>query len=197
MLLATHNQAKFKELKLGIKPLEEKGVKIISLNDLAIKDEPDEIGKDFSENARLKAYYYSRLTKLPTIADDGGLLIDIFNGEPGVKSKRWLGYEASDQELIKYTLKRLADIPKDKRTAYLQTSLCYYDSLSETCLEEQEKIKGYIAFKPSGRPTEGYPYRALFIVEKYNKYYDELTDKEHNQINHRIKALKRLIKKMC
>jgi inosine/xanthosine triphosphate pyrophosphatase family protein len=60
---------------------------------------------------------------------------------------------------------------------------------------EQEKIKGHIAKKSSGRPTQGYPFRALFIVEKYNKYYDEITDQQHLEINHRLIALKRLLNK--
>ena len=42
----------------------------------------------------------------------------------------------------------------------------------------------------------GYPFRAVFIVDKYNKYYDELTEKEHQLINHRLKALKRLTKRI-
>ncbi len=61
---------------------------------------------------------------------------------------------------------------------------------------EQEKIKGHIAEKSSGRPTHGYPYRTLFIVEKYNKYYDQLTEEEHHEVNHRLIALKRLTKKI-
>ena len=61
---------------------------------------------------------------------------------------------------------------------------------------EQEKIKGFIAAKPSPRRIDGFPYRALFIVSKFNKYYDDLTEKEHNEINHRLKALKRLVKRI-
>jgi len=57
---------------------------------------------------------------------------------------------------------------------------------------EQEKIKGHIAEKPTGRPTNGYPFRALFIVDEFNKYYDELTEAEHDKINHRYRALKKL-----
>ena len=61
---------------------------------------------------------------------------------------------------------------------------------------EQKKIKGCIAEKPSPRRIDGFPYRALFIVSKFNKYYDDLTEKEHTEINHRLKALKRLVKRI-
>lgn len=215
LLLATHNQAKLEELKLGVKELVKKGVKALTLNDLKITQNTQESGKTFCENAQIKAKFYGDLTGLPTIADDGGLIIPHLNNEPGVKSRRWLGYEATDEELIAYTFQRLQGVQKNKRKAFLQTCLCFYfPSIviptkagiyidSRFCgndngiiICQQEKIKGYIAEKPSGRPTFGYPFRALFIVDKFNKYYDELTEEEHLKINHRLKALKRLIKKI-
>lgn len=195
-LLATHNQAKLEELKMGVKPLAKKGVKIVTLNELNIKQNPKETGKNFEENAKLKAKFYGDLTGYPTIADDGGLIIPILNNEPGVKSRRWLGYETGDRELINYTLQRLKGLPKEKRTAYLQVCLCFYHPSTKIYLCKQGKIKGYIAQEPSGKATDGYPFRALFIVDKYNKYYDKLTEEEHLQINHRLKALRRLINKL-
>jgi XTP/dITP diphosphohydrolase len=222
LLLATHNQAKLEELKMGVKPLIKEGVKIVTLNDLNIKQNPKETGKTFRENAKLKAKFYGDLTGYPTIADDGGLIIPFLNNEPGVKSRRWLGYEASDEELITNTLKQLAGQPREKRTAYLQVCLCFYNPFfvipakagiyidsrfrgndigrrrkdSGIIFCQQEKIKGYIAEKPSGKATNGYPFRALFIVEKYNKYYDELTKEEHQKINHRFKSSRCLVNKI-
>lgn len=196
ILLATTNKAKLQELKLGIKELKKIGFKILTLNDVRVEKEPEETGKTFCENARIKARFYGKLTNLPTIADDGGLLIPYLNNEPGVKSRRWLGYEASDEELINHTLKSLHGINEDCRLAYLQTCLCYFEPNSNCYFCETEKIKGWIAQKTSGKPTDGYPFRALFIVQQFNKYYDELTEAEHNKINHRRKALKRLIKKI-
>ena len=195
ILIATHNKAKLEELTLGIINFI-KEVKILNLNDLKIVEDPQETGKTFEENAKMKVVYYGNKTGYPTIADDGGLHIEALNGEPGVKSKRWLGREASDQELILYALEKLNGIPKEKRTAFLKTTLCFYDPSTKSLLYETEKIKGYIALKASGNPTKGYPFRALFIVEKFSKYYDELTDKEHLEINHRLKALKRLVRKI-
>lgn len=196
ILIATHNKAKLGEIMLGIKPLQQKGWTIYSLNDLHIQQDPEETGKTFEENAELKAKYYAKISMIPTIADDGGLMINYLHGEPGVKSKRWMGYETTDENLIQFTLQKLSNIPNDKRTAYLKTCLCYYNPLTKTVLKESEQIKGHIAVKQSGKPTHGYPFRALFVVNQFNKYYDELTDQEHQQINHRIKALTRLIHKI-
>jgi len=196
LLLATTNKAKLGELTVGAKNLTDFGFKIVNLKDLKISQEPEETGATFEDNSKLKAQFYGNLTNLPTIADDGGLLIPYLNNEPGVKSSRWLGREATDQELIDYALLRLKDAKEFDRTAYLQTCLCFYNPKNQQLICETEKIKGRIADKSSKRPTHGYPYRALFIVERYKKYYDELTETEHQQINHRIKALNRLISKI-
>jgi XTP/dITP diphosphohydrolase len=196
ILIATTNKAKLKEIKNGLKPLLKQKIKLLTLTDVGVEEKPEESGKTFCENAKIKAKFYAQKTNLPTLADDGGLLIPFLNNEPGVKSRRWLGYEASDDELINYTLERLKNVPKEKRTAYLQVCLCFFDPKTKKIFFEEEKIEGFIAKKPSGKATFGYPFRALFMVKKFNKYYDELTKKEHQQINHRLIALTRLTKKI-
>lgn len=196
LLIATHNNAKLGELLMGVETLKNKGVEILSLNDLHVAEDPEETGMTFEENSVLKARFYGDLTGLPTIADDGGLRIDILGGEPGVKSKRWMGRDATDKELMAYALERLKDVPDEKRTAALQTTLTLYVPETGRTWSESEFIRGHIARKASGNPTDGYPYRALFIVREFGKYYDELTPGEHHRINHRLKALARLVKKI-
>lgn len=196
LLLATHNKAKLEELTLGVRELKEKGIRIVSLDNLAITQNPEETGKTFKENALIKARFYADLTSLPTIADDGGLMIPFLNNAPGVQSRRWLGRDASDEELINHALLHLRGVRKNDRIAYLSTCLCFFHPETKTILFEQNQIKGYIAEKPSGRATNGYPFRALFIVETHDKYYDELTEEENHVINHRLIALKKLIRKI-
>lgn len=181
---------------MGAKNLENKGIKVFTLNDVGVENDPIETGITFEENAILKAKFYAEKTGLPTIADDGGLIIPYLNNEPGVKSKRWLGREATDQELINFALQQLSGQKNENRIAFLQTCLCYYNPQTKQTLTQLEKINGYIAEKASHRPTDGYPYRAIFIVKKFNKYYDELTEEEHQQVNHRLIALKRLVTKI-
>lgn len=195
VLIATTNPAKLKEIRQGLTSLEKKGIKILTIKDLKIKEKPDESGKTFKENAKIKAKFYGNLTRLTTIADDGGLIIPYLNNEPGVKSRRWLGYDASDEELINHTLNKLKKLPKEKRVAYLETCLCFYFPQKNVFLFQQEKIKGYIAEKPSKKRIQGYPFRALFIVKRFNKYYDDLTEKEHQKVNHRLKAIKKILLK--
>lgn len=196
LLIATHNKAKLGELKFGLQDLKQLGVKTVSLDDLEVSEEPHETGKTFQENAEIKARFYGDLTKFPTISDDGGLVIPYLNNEPGVKSRRWLGREATDEDLINYTLLHLKGATKTDRIAYLKTCVAFYHPQINKAFFAEEKIMGHIAVKPSPRRIEGYPYRALFIVNLFNKYYDELTDEEHQQINHRLKALRRLLRKI-
>ncbi len=196
ILIATHNPGKLKELRKALHPLENDGHQIVSLKELSIDSEPEETGKTFQENSLLKAKYYAKRSGIPTIADDGGLGINILNGEPGVKSRRWKGYEATDEELIQYTLEKLKNYHGNDRSAYLQTCITFYDPKTEAVFSETEKIDGFIADEASNKRVVGYPFRTLFIVKKFNKYYDDLTEEEHEEINHRLKAAKRLAKKM-
>lgn len=192
LLIATHNPAKKEELKNGFAILTQSHISLVFLNDLKIDKEPEETGNTFSENARLKAMYFSNLSHLPTVADDGGITIDILNGEPGVHSKRWLGRDASDNELTEYTLKRLKGVPEEKRTCKLTLCLHYYNPFRNTHIKAIKSIEGHIAHHSSGLARPGFPYRALFIVDMFNKFYDELTHEEHDRVNHRLLAIKEL-----
>ncbi len=196
LLIATLNPAKLREIIFGLRELKKEKFSFFTLNDVRVEEKPKETGKSFLENALLKAKFYAEKTNLPTIADDGGLIIPALNNAPGVKSRRWLGYEASDEELIEYTLKKIKNFPSSKRQAFLETCVAFYHPKTKKIDYAQEKIEGYLAEKPSFKRIPGYPFRALFIVKKFNKYYDELTEKEHLAINHRLKAIKKLIPKI-
>lgn len=196
LLVATHNPAKIKEIKSGLKEFVSRGIELFTLNDVRVEEEPEETGVTFKENAYLKARFYSEKSGLPSLSDDGGLVIPFLNNEPGVKSSRWLGRKATDEELISYTLKRLSGIPRDKRSAYLELFLCFYDPSTKKSIFENERINGHIASKPYKKFEKGFPYRALFVVDKFKKYYDDLTPDEHDIVNHRLIALKRLTNKL-
>lgn len=190
LLIATHNQDKGREIREGLVSL--KNVEFVTLAQLGITDEPEETGTTFCENAQLKAQFYSARTHLPTIADDGGLMIDALHGEPGIHAKRWMGRPASDQELITYALECMKDIPEGKRTARFGTCLWYIEPKSGKEAHAFAEIEGRIAAEAWHMDTHGFPYRAVFIITRFNKYYDQLTPEEHAQINHRLYALGKL-----
>ena len=92
LLIATKNAGKAREMKefLGDK------FEVISLSELFGAPDVEETGQTFEENSLLKARKYFEWSGIPTVADDAGLEIDFLNGEPGVKSRRWSGYEMID-----------------------------------------------------------------------------------------------------
>lgn len=196
LLLATSNPGKLAEMRQGLLNLLNKGWQLLSLANLKITKEPKETGQTFLENAKLKALYYAQHSGLAVIADDGGFVIPYLNGEPGVHSARWLGENSSEDDLIKHTLKKLENAHYKQRQAYLELVLCFYDPQKKLLLFENEKIKGLVAKKPSLKRVVGFPYRALLKVEPFAKYYDELSPQEHFQVNHRLKALKKLEQKL-
>jgi XTP/dITP diphosphohydrolase len=191
LLIATTNPGKFNELKKYLTGLP---LELLSLSDLKITERPEENGRTFLENAIIKAEFYSQKTKLPVLGDDGGLEITALGGEPGVNSHRWLnGKEATDEELINYTLNRMRPFKGERRKAYLRVVVAL-SSFSDEIETSQADIEGIIADKPSKHRLRGYPYRSLFFLPQFKKYYDDLSEEEHHQVNHRKIALEKIKK---
>lgn len=192
LLIATKNPAKVIEITSFLSDLP---IKTVSLKDLNISDDVEEDGRDYWENSKKKAVYYSRIANLPAIADDGGLEISALNGAPGVKSRRWLGYHAEDEELIEYMKKVAHGLPDDNRTAYFKDVVTL--ALPTGALfQEYGKVKGIIAKKPLLKFLEGYPYRSFFYLPEAKKYYHEsdLSDQEMVKYNHRLVAINKMKK---
>ena len=189
LLIATTNPAKLREYKELLKNLP---LELISLKNLGIKKRPNENGKTFRANAVQKAKFYSKLTGLTTISDDGGLEIDYLNGEPGIKSRRWTGLQATDKELINFALERLKGVPWRKRGAQFRVILALAMPGKKVLIFEGKK-RGIILTKPRGKLIPGYPFRSIFYLPKHGKSFNELSFKEEIKIGHRRKPTKKLI----
>jgi len=179
LLIATKNPGKLREIKEFL----DNDFELLSLGDFKSVPDVEETGKTFEENSILKARKYFEWSGIPTIADDGGLEIDFLNGEPGVKSRRWPGYEATDEELINIALEKLKGVPWDKRAARLKTVGTYYDK--NGYFHTEGVIEGYIVEDKPDKWETGYPFRAVLWIPKFNKIYQDLTKEEHEEINHR------------
>lgn len=191
LLIATTNPGKLEEIRYFLKNLP---LQLVGFEELGIKEKVREDGKTFEENAKKKAVFYAKISGLPTIADDGGLEIDILGGEPGVKSRRWIGgRETSDEKLLMHVLKKLKDVPVKKRDAQLRVVLALAMPGGKVFTSEG-KVRGIIAKKPIQARTPGYPFRSLLYIPQIGKYYhqDDLTAEENEKYNHRGKALKKL-----
>lgn len=190
ILIATKNQGKIKELRQFLSDLP---VDLVSLSDVGITDDVEEDGKTYEENSQKKALFYSKKSGLPSVADDGGLEITALNGEPGVRSRRWLGYEATDSELIDHLKKVTKSLPEDKREAYFKTVVSFALPVGNV-LSVAGEIKGVLSEEPEANLSEGYPYRSFFYLPDLKKFYHEsdLSPEEMKQYNHRYIAIQKL-----
>lgn len=190
ILIATKNPGKAREVKSFL----ESNFEVVSLSDFPDAPEVKETGETFEENAILKAKKYFEWSATPTVADDSGLEIDYLVGEPGVLSRRWPGYEATDQELIDMALKKMNGVPKQMRSAHLVAIGAYYDGTNT--IIEKGSIDGYIVEEQTVECEPGYPFRAIFWIPQFRKLYQDLTHEEHEKINHRRALYQKLSEKI-
>jgi len=189
ILIATRNSGKFRELSDF---LQKAGHVCVSLNDLQIAEDVIEDGRTFEENALKKARFFCEKSKMATLADDSGMMIDALNGEPGVYSRRWNGTEMTDEALMNYTLKKMKNIPIEKRAAHLVATIAFvFPSGKE--IVKSASIDGIISEIQLVPIEKGYPFRSIFFIPELNKAYGALTTEEHDKLNQRIAALKQII----
>lgn len=196
LLIATTNKGKFNEIS---KFLSDLSVVLVSLKDVHISDDVEETGETYKENSQQKALYYAKKSGVPAVSDDGGLEIAAFNGAPGLKSRRWLGYNATDEELIEHMKKVAKKLPDNNRNARFITVVSFALP-SGKVWSKQGVVDGIIAKIPYLKLLHGYPYRSFFYLPQIKKYYHEgqLSKEEQRRYNHRYKALinlKPIIKK--
>lgn len=190
LLIATKNKGKIKELS---EFLEDIPLQLVSLEDIGIIDNVEEDGRTYLENSQKKALFYAKKSGLPVISDDGGLEIAALDNKPGVYSRRWLGYEATDEELINHLKGIAKELPDNNREAYFRTVVSFALPDGKVWSEEGD-VKGIIAKKPLTKLTKGYPYRSFFFLPEINKFYheSELSPEEDEIYNHRHKAIQGL-----
>lgn len=179
ILIATKNPAKAKEIKKYLRG----NFETVTLADFPNAPDVEETGKTFEENAFLKAKKYFEFYGLPAVADDGGLEIDYLGGEPGVKSRRWPGYEASDEELMKMAIEKLKGVPWEKRTARLRAVGIYFDG--KRTISATDKIEGFIVEEKPESCEPGFPFRSMLWIPQFKKLYRDLSEEEHTKVNHR------------
>jgi XTP/dITP diphosphohydrolase len=190
LLIATKNKGKIQELREFLSDLP---VDLVSLSDFGITDDVEEDGKTYEENSQKKALFYAKLAHLPAVADDGGLEISALNGEPGVRSRRWLGYEATDEELIDHLKKVSKQLPNDNREAYFKTVVSFALPNGKISSVYGE-VKGELSEEPEMSLLQGYPYRSFFYLPNIRKFYHEsdLSPEEMKLYNHRYIAIQKL-----
>ena len=182
LLLATNNEGKIREYKILLSSL---ACELVTLADLGITIEVNEIGGSLEENARLKATFIAAESHLAALADDSGLEVDALGGKPGPLSARYAGEGASDKERVDYLLSQLKSVPWEKRSARFRCVIAIATPSGEVELCSGE-CRGVIAFEPKGE--EGFGYDPVFYFPELNKTMAELPMEIKNQVSHRGQA---------
>ena len=186
ILIGTHNKGKFKEISY----LLSKKIKKFSPIKLKIKS-PKETGKTFSMNAKLKAKYFSRFTKLPVISDDSGLCIKSLGGKPGIYSARWAQKHRGFSKVMKFILKKMKK--KKNRSATFVCSLSFKYP-GKNMVTATGKIKGFISHKILG--NKGFGYDPIFIPHTKSITFGQMSKFKKINMDHRYIAFRRLKKKI-
>jgi XTP/dITP diphosphohydrolase len=195
LVIATHNPGKLAEMRELLAP---HGVEAVSAGDLGL-GEPEETGKTFQANARIKAVAAAQAAKLPAFADDSGLVVDALDGAPGIYSARWAGPNKDFNEAMarieRLLRERGATAPK-QRSAHFVSALCV--AWPDDHLEEVEaRADGMLVWPPRG--TAGFGYDPMFQPDGHVRTFGEMTSIEKHGLpplglglSHRARAFVKL-----
>ena len=186
IVVATNNQGKLKEIQEILNEYE-----LLSLKEINCNIEVEEDQETFEGNSLKKAKEISEATKMPCIADDSGLCIDIFDGWPGVYTARFLGENSTPEERNNAILEKMKNLDGEDRKAKVECVITYYED--GNVVVEKGEIKGRIAKESKGE--NGFGFDPIFELEN-GKTYAELTNEEKNEISHRKIALENLKKQL-
>ena len=188
IILATGNLGKVRELSAMLKG----HYSVVSQKDLQVKEVP-ETGTSFIENALIKARNASLQTKIPALADDSGLEVEVLNGEPGIYSARYSKEGASDEENVNKLLLNMEC--HNYRKAHFCCAMVYInDAEDANPIIIERRWEGEILRKPIG--ANGFGYDPIFYLKDYSCSSAQLEPEVKNKISHRGQALNDLLSKL-
>ncbi len=186
LVLATRNQDKIREIRLLLDGL---GIELLSLDMFPSVISPEESGRTFEENARLKAVSIRDQTGLAALADDSGLEVEALGGLPGVRSARFAGDGADTSANNRRLLAVLRGLPPEDRAARFVCVACLAH-VDGRVVSVEGALEGRIT--ESSRGTAGFGYDPLFEVVERGRTLAELGMDVKNRISHRARAMRRI-----
>mgnify|MGYP000308504225 CR=1 FL=1 len=186
LIFATGNEGKMREVR---EILADTGYEIVSMKEAGIDLDIVENGTTFEENAVIKAKAVMEVSGELTLADDSGLEIDAFGGEPGIYSSRYLGEDTPYTEKNQVILDRMKDIPEEKRSARFVCAIAAVFPNGQTCTT-RGTMEGIIGYEATG--GNGFGYDPIFYLPELGKYSAQLSNEKKNQLSHRGEALRKM-----
>jgi XTP/dITP diphosphohydrolase len=201
LLIATHSRHKLRELR---ELLSLRHAELLSFDDVGVTDDPEETGTTFETNAAIKARFGARRTGLPTLADDSGLEVDALDGGPGVRTRRYAGPAATDEENNAKLLLELGGRSSTQRGARYVCVLAL--ALPEDAGARggqpvryaRGTCRGRIATSPRG--TGGFGYDPIFepwSESPGGRTLGQWSPAEKHAISHRARAARRMAPRLA
>lgn len=152
--------------------------------------DPLEDATSFAGNALIKARSLCAASKLPTVADDSGLAVDVMGGAPGIFSARWCGHHGDSQANLDLLLAQLSDVRAEDRAAQF---VC---AAALVCPDGREEVRvgtisGRLLSAPAG--TGGFGYDPIFVPDGYQVTTAQMSAVQKNLISHRAVAFTQIL----
>lgn len=201
IVLATGNPHKVRELRA----LFGASAAVMGLDELGggVPAEPEESGRTFAENARIKATAYARATGRLCLADDSGLEVDALGGRPGVISSHYatdgretgLTREARDAANLRRVLDELRGTPEVARGARFVCVMALAEASGRVVAEVRGVCEGRIGIEPDvPRGSGGFGYDPVFLVAPdFARTSAELDAEAKNAVSHRGAAARLML----
>jgi XTP/dITP diphosphohydrolase len=171
VVIATHNPGKLAEMRDLLAPF---GISTQSAGELNLS-EPEETGKTFAANARIKAMAAAKATGQAAFADDSGLVVDALGGEPGIHSARWAGpnkdFRFAMNRIQTLLIERGAKLPEQRRAHFIAAlCLAWPDGHVE---EFKGRVDGVAVWPPRG--DAGFGYDPLFLPDCFDRTFGQMS----------------------
>lgn len=190
IVIATGNAGKLREIESLLGGLD---VTIVAQTTLGVQP-AEETGTTFVDNALQKARHAARVTGLPAVADDSGLVVGALGGRPGVYSARYAGFAASDEDNVDKLLEALEGAAD--RDAYFHCAAVYVrDADDPKPIVAEASWHGSISTERRG--SGGFGYDPVFYDPKLGCNSAELSHEQKNARSHRGKALRLLARSLA
>jgi XTP/dITP diphosphohydrolase len=189
LVIATHNPGKLREIEDLLSPY---GIASLSAGELGLP-EPEETATTFAGNAHIKALAAAEAARLPALADDSGLEVDILDGAPGVHSARWAGPGKDFAAAMRRVFDEVSTrggwtVPGPRANFTCVLCLAWPDGVHEVF---EGKVFGRLVWPPRG--SKGFGYDPMFIADGETLSFGEMEPERKHAISHRARAFSQFL----
>lgn len=192
IVLASNNAGKLAELQTLFAPL---GLTLVRQSELNIPEAAEPF-KTFVENALAKARHAAQLTGLPALADDAGLCVDAFGGQPGVDTAFYatrFGYSKGDDTNVTALLEQMQSLQGAvaRRAAMVSTLVALRSADDPEPLIAVGRV--VVQITPERRGSNGFGFDPVMWLPEFGKTFAELPPEVKNAHSHRGRAAQAML----